>query len=193
MNWSKFFIGELLMANYNVTITTGSGSQAMQRGTYSVEAVARGYDVSTLEPKTFTATDSEASETFTLTANGTLTINVNETGAAGGTPITAGSLIMTDETGANDYGSAVTIGADGNAVFNNVPYGDAGTPFTLYFRQIASDDTHNPYVGVITVEMTEQAQTQYVQNTAIAVQTFTLTDATYGMPIDGSLNFTANA
>ncbi len=178
------------MANYNVTITNGSGSQAMQKGTYNVSATAAGYDVSTLTPTTFTATESAGSETFTLTANGTLTINVNETGAAGGTPITAGSIIMTDATGTENYGSAITIGADGNAVFNNVPYGDAGTPFQLYFKQLATDDTHNIFEGVISVSMTAQTQTEYVQNTPIAEQTFTLTDATYGMPINGTLNFT---
>ncbi len=181
------------MANYNVTITNGSGSQAMQSGTYNVTATASGYDASTLSPTTFTATANAGTGAFTLSANGTLTFNVNETGAAGGTPITSGSLIMTNATGTEDYGQAVTIGTDGNAVFANVPYGDAGTPFTLYFRQLSSDDDHNPYEGVITVQMTAQTQTEYVQNTAIAEQTFSLTDANYGLPITGTLNFTANA
>ncbi len=181
------------MANYNVTITNGTGSQNMQKGTYDVTATAVGYENATLSPTTFTATESEGSQSFTLTADGTLTINVNETGATGGTPITAGSIVMTDATGTTDYGSAVTIDADGNAVFNNVPYGSTGTPYQLYFRQISSDDDHNVFEGVITVSMTAQTQTAYVQNTATAVQNFTLTDATYGMPIDGTLNFTSNS
>ena len=180
------------MANYNVTITNGSGSQNMKAGTYNVTATANGYDTSTLTPKTFTATDSTGTQAFTLTATGTLTINVNETGAEGGTPITAGSIIMTDSTGNVEYGTAVTIDSSGNAVFNNVPYGDADTPFTLYFKQLSTDDDHNIFDGVITVSMTAQTQTAYVQNTAIALQTFTLTDATYGMPIDGALEFTSN-
>ncbi len=181
------------MANYNVTITDGTGSEAMKRGTYTVSATATGYDTSTLTPTTFTATDSAGSQSFTLSANGTLTINFNETGAAGGTPITSGSVIMTNEDGTTDYGTAVNISATGDAVFNNVPYGDAGTPFLLYFRQIESDDTHNPFEGVISVSMTSQTQTEYVLNSAIAQQTFTLTDANYGLPIDGTLNFTENA
>ncbi len=180
------------MANYNVTITNGAGSQAMQRGTYSVTATANGYDTSTLDPKTFTATDNEGSQSFTLTANGTLTFNVNETGAEGGTPITSGTIVMTDETGNTEYGQPVTISATGDAVFANVPYGDAGTPFKLYFKQLTSDDTHNIYDGVIAVDMSSQTQQEYIQNTAIAVQTFTLTDSTYGMPIDGSLTFTGD-
>lgn len=181
------------MANYNVVITDGTGSQAMQRGTYSVTATATGYDPSTLEPKTFTATDAESTQVFTLTANGTLTINVNETGAAGGTPITSGTIVMTDETGATEYGQPATINASGDAVFDNVPYGTTGEPFQLYFKQLTTDEDHNIFEGVINVAMTAETQTAYVQNTASAVQTFTLTDSTYGMPIDGSLNFTSDS
>ncbi len=178
------------MANYNVTITNGVGSQIMQTGTYDVTAQANGYDVSTLTPKTFTATDTGATQAFTLTANGTLTFIVNETGAEGGTPITSGSIVMTDATGATEYGQPVTIGADGTAVFDNVPYGTATEPFRLYFKQLSSDDTHNPFEGVISVQMTEQTQTEYIQNTAAAEQNFTLRDANYDLPIDGTLTFT---
>ncbi len=181
------------MANYNVTITNGTGSQAMQAGSYDVTATANGYDVSTLAPTTFTATDTSSTQAFTLTANGTLTFIVNETGAAGGAPITSGSLVMTDETGTTEYGQPVTIGADGNAVFNNVPYGSTTEPFQLYFKQLSTDDAHNPFDGVISVSMTSQTQTEYVQNTAAAVQTFNLTDANYNLPIDGTLEFTENA
>ena len=181
------------MANYNVTITNGTGSENMQKGVYTVSATANGYDTSTLTPTTFNATENEGSENFTLSANGALTINFNETGAAGGTPITSGSVVMTDSTGNTEYGSPVTISATGDAVFNNVPYGDAGSPFQLYFKQLSTDDDHNIFEGVISVAMTAQTQTEYVQNTANALQTFSLTDATYGMPIDGTLTFTANS
>ncbi len=181
------------MANYNVTITNGNGSQAMQKGTYTVSATANGYDTSTLDPKTFTATENAGSQAFTLSANGTLTFIVNETGADGGTPITSGSIVMTDSTGNTEYGTPVTIGADGNAVFANVPYGTTDAPFTLYFKQLSTDENHNIFEGVITVSMTAQTQTEYIINTPIAEQTFTLTDANYsGLPIDGSLDFTGN-
>ncbi len=181
------------MANYNVTITNGSGSQVMQKGTYDVTAEAAGYDVSTLSPTTFTATENAGSQAFTISANGTLTINVNETGAAGGTPITSGTLVMTDATGNTEYGQAVTIDASGNAVFENVPYGSTTEPFQLYFKQLTTADGYNIFEGVIPVSMTAQTQTEYVQNTAAAEQTFTLRDANYDMPIDGTLNFTNNA
>ncbi len=178
------------MANYNVTITNGSGSQVMQAGSYTVTAEATGYDVSTLSPTTFTATTSEGSQAFTLSANGTLTLNVNETGAAGGTPITSGTIVMTNADGSVEYGQAVTIDANGDAVFENVPYGTATEPFQLYFKQLTTADGYNVYDGVISVAMTAQTQTEYVQNTAAAEQTFTLTDANYDLPIDGALTFT---
>ncbi len=180
------------MANYNVTITNGSGSQVMQRGAYAVTAEAAGYDVSTLSPTTFTATDSPATQAFTISANGTLTLVVNDTGAAGGTAIAGGTFVMTDATGAEEYGSTVTVGANGEAVFENVPYGSTDQPFPLYFKQLTAAEGYNPVEGVISLSMTAQTQTEYVQNTAAAEQTFTLTDANYGMPIDGTLNFTQN-
>ncbi len=181
------------MATYNVTITNGTGSQAMQIGTYDVTATATGYDVGTLEPKTFTATGSPATQAFTLSANGTLTFIVNDTGAAGGTPITSGTIVMTDETGTTEYGQPVTVGADGTAVFANVPYGSTDQPFQLYFKQLTTADGYNVFDGVISVSMTAQTQTEYIQNTAAAEQTFTLRDANYDMPIDGTLTFTENA
>ncbi len=180
------------MANYNVTITDGTGSQQVQNGTYNVSATVTGYDESTLAPQTFTADGTPSTNAFTISANGTLTFNVNETGAAGGTPITAGEIVMTNQDGSVQYGTPVAIGADGNAVFDNVPYDAAG--YTLYFRQLSSDDTHNPVTDVITVNMTSQTQTEYVENTAAAVETFTLTDANYpGLPVNGTLNLTEQA
>ena len=180
------------MANYNVTITNGQGTSSMKAGNYSVTATeAAGYDLTTLTPTTFTATESQGSASFTLSASGTITLVVNETGAQGGTPVQSGSIVMTDQSGSTEYGSPVTINSSGTAVFNNVPYGSSQTPFTLYFKQLSTDETHNPYVGVITVSMESNTQTEYVLNSPIAEQTITLTDANYsGMPIESaSLSF----
>lgn len=174
------------MANYNVQITNGQGSENMKKGTYSVSVSANGYEATTLSPTTFTATESAGSGSFTLSADGVLTLIFNETGASGGTPITGGSVVMTDSTGATEYGSAVNIDATGQAVFNNVPY-SSGTPYVLYFVQKATDDDHNVYEGVITVNMASAAQTEYVLNSPIAAQSFTLTDANYaGLPVAGA-------
>ena len=179
------------MANYNVQITNGSGSQAMKRGNYSVTVTANGYDATSLSPETYAVSDAEGTGTFTVSANGVLTLVFNETGAAGGTPVTAGSVVMTDSTGNTEYGSPVTITAQGEAVFNNVPYSSA-SPYALYFKQTASDDTHNPIETVISVSMSEASETQYVLNSPIAVQTFSISDVNYsGLPIaDATLTFT---
>ena len=180
------------MANYSVNITNGSGTQNMKAGTYSVTVVADGFDATSLTPASYVVSDATGTGTFTVSATGTLTFNVNETGAQGGTPITAGTIVMTDSTGNTEYGSAVSIDATGNAVFNNVPFGDATTPYVLYFKQLTSDDAHNVYSGVITVNMSSNTQTEYVLNNPIAQQTFTLTDATYtGLPVsNATLTFT---
>ena len=180
------------MSNYNVTITNGHGSANMKAGTYTVSATeANGYDVTTLSPTTYTATTAHGTGTFTLSATGTLTFVVNETGAQGGTPVTSGTIVMTDETGSVEYGTAVSISATGEAVFNNVPHGTTGTPYTLYFKQLTTDKNHNIHEGVITVSMTSENQTEYIENTPTAEQTITLTDANYeGLPIENAtLNF----
>ena len=171
------------MANYNVTITDGVGSESMKKGNYSVTVVANGYEATTLSPDAFTAADTAGTGAFTLSANGTLTLTFNETGASGGTAVTSGSVVMTDSAGTTEYGSPVTIGATGEAVFTNVPY-NADTPYVLYFVQKTTDAGHNVFDGVITVNMSEAAQSQYVVNLPIAEQSFTLTDANYsGLPI----------
>ena len=184
------------MANYNVTITNGTGSQAMNLGEYSVSAVyAPGYDMSSLNPTSYTATDSSPTGAFTLSANGTLTIVFNETGEEGGTPITSGTVVMTDSTGETQYGSVVNIDAQGTATFNNVPYGSAQAGYTLYFKQLTSDEDHNIYQSVFAVGMGAQTQTEYIINTPKAIlQNITLTDANYtGLPVaNATLEFTQN-
>ena len=171
------------MANYNVQITNGAGSQQMKSGNYAVTATASGYEATTLSPTVYTATGSEGTGAFTLSANGVLTLIFNETGASGGTPVTSGTVVMTDAAGTTQYGSPVSISATGEAVFNNVPY-DTETPYVLHFVQLTTDDGHNVYSGVITVNTSAATQTEYVVNAPIAAQNITLTDANYsGLPV----------
>ncbi|MBR4270366.1 MAG: hypothetical protein IKQ31_01655 [Clostridia bacterium] len=178
------------MANYDVTITNGSGSARMKAGTYNVTATAQGYSATSLDPKTFTATASDGSQTFTLLAEGTLELIFNETGASGGTPITSGSVVMTDSTGSIEYGSAVNINSTGVATFANVPFGTSESPITLYFKQLSTDDSHEIESNIISVELSSATETQYVINVLLGEQTFTLSDSTYsGLPINGTLNF----
>lgn len=174
------------MANYNVTIINGSGSQTMETGEYTVSAIyAPGYDMSTLAPATYTATSTSSTGEFTISASGTLSIIFNETGEEGGNPINFGSVVMTDSTGETQYGEVVKIDSNGLATFNNVPYGSTQSAYTLYFKQLTSDDNHNIYPNVFAVGMGDQTQTEYIENTLKSVlQNFTLTDANYaGLPV----------
>lgn len=174
------------MAEYDITIIDGTGSENMNSGTYTVSAIyAPGYDMTTLEPTSYTVSSAGQTGEFTLSANGTLTITFNETGAQGGTPITSGSVVMTDSTGQTQYGDPVEIDSNGEAVFNNVPYGSAQSAYTLYFKQLTSDENHNIYPEVFAVGMGDQTQQEYILNTPKSVlQNFTLTDANYaGLPV----------
>ena len=159
------------MANYDVTILNGQGSETMKAGEYSVSAIyAPGYDMETLSPTSFTATSSTQTGAFTISASGTLTITFNETGAAGGTPITSGSVVMTDSTGETQYGEVVEVDSTGTATFNNVPYGSEQSAYTLYFKQLTSDENHDPYPDVFAVGMGAQTQQEYVINTTLVFQ-----------------------
>lgn len=182
------------MSNYNVTIINGTGSQTMETGNYSVSAVyAPGYDMETLTPTSFTASSTSTTGAFTISASGTLTITFNETGAVGGTPITSGTVVMTDSTGTKEYGSPVEIDSNGTAVFNNVPYGSAQSAYSLYFKQLTSDENHNVFEDVFVVGMGDKTQQEYILNTLkSSLQNFTLTDANYtNLPIDNAvLEFT---
>ncbi len=178
------------MADYIVTITNGTGSEFLPAGNYNVAAAVTGYD-GALDPTAFTATTSTGAQAFTLAATGTLTLTVNETGASGGTPVTAGTFIRCSQDGLTEYGTAKTIDGSGICVFDHVPFGDVGSPYTFYIKQLTSDTTHNMHVGVIAIEMEGATQDEYVQNTAAAEQSFTFTDANYsGLNLSGTLTFT---
>ena len=178
------------MANYDVTITNGEGLQMMNIGAYSVSAIyAPGYDMTTLSLTIFTATQTAGSATFTISATGTLTITFNETGAEGGTPITSGTVVMTDSTGTTQYGQIIQIDSNGTATFANVPFGSAQSAYTLYFKQLTTDESHNIYENVFAVGMGAETQQEYIINEPKAVlQNFTLTDANYtNLPIHNAV------
>ncbi len=177
------------MAQYNVTITNGSGKINLPAGKYTVTSNIPGY-TGTLTPTTFTATTSAGSQDFTLSATGTLTLNANETGALGGTPIKGGTFIRCSQDGLETYGTEKTVNSSGICVFNNVPYGSTGSPQTFYIKQLTSDATHNIKTEVITINMENQTSDVYVQNNLIAEQQFTLADPNYsGNNLNGTLTF----
>ena len=88
------------MARHTIPITNGKGSIELVTGTYNAQAVAGGYDASTLDPKSVTIIDGTPTYAFTISAKGTLTLHVTDTGDPNtGVQIIGAKFIRTDSTG----------------------------------------------------------------------------------------------
>ena len=102
----------------------------------------------------------------------------------------SGIFIRCNSDGTETYGTAKTIDAMGACTFDFVPFGTAEAPIHVYVKQLTLDETHNVHPGVVAVSMSEPNQTQYVQNTPDAFQSFTFADANYaGLNLNGTLTF----
>ena len=168
-----------------INITNGVGTSDVINGTYNVTADVTGYDNSSINPDSVTIDAQTNTYSFTIAADGTLTLHVSEDGTAAGTPIVGATFIRTDSEG-NEYGDAITSDASGNAVFNNVPYDATNAP-TIYFKQTASDGDHEFDSNVQSTTLTSQTSTVEITNALGATRTFNLTDANYsGLPIDNA-------
>ena len=171
-----------------ITITNGVGTTDIINGNYTVTADVTGYDSSSILPSTVDVVAGTDSYSFTIAATGTLTLHVTETGQAGGTVVAGATFIRTDSSG-NEYGSLVTSDANGDAVFNNVPFADSGAP-TIYYKQTASDGNHEFDNTIQNTTLTTSTETIQIQNALGATRTINLTDANYqNLPIDnGTIN-----
>ena len=173
-----------------VTITNGTGQTELINDTYTVTAEVTGYDNASLTPSSITVDAATDTYAFTISATGTLTLHVTDTGTTAGTPIVGATFIRTDSTG-TEYGSVITTDTEGNAVFNNVPFADTGAPL-VYYKQTASDGDHEFDSTVQSTSLTTQTETIEIINTPGATRTINLTDANYeNLPIEtGSLTLT---
>lgn len=173
-----------------ITITNGSGTASLINDTYAVTANVGGYDNSSINPASVSIVNGTNSYAFTIAATGTLTLHVTEDGTAQGTPIVGATFVRTDSSG-NEYGSVITTDAQGDAVFNNVPFADTGAPL-IYYKQTASDGNHEFDATVASTTLTASTETIEIQNTIGATRTINLTDANYNnLPIDNAtLTFT---
>lgn len=173
-----------------ITITNGTGEAEVINGTYTVTADVTAYDNTSIDPSSITVDQATNSYAFTISATGTLTLHVTDTGISTGTPIVGATFIRTDSSG-NEYGTAITTDNNGDAVFNNVPYATTGAP-TIYFKQTASDGDHEFSTEIQTTTLTTQAATVEIQNAPGAVRTFSLTDANYtNLPVStGTITLT---
>ena len=173
-----------------ININNGTGTGELINDTYSVSASVLGYDNSSIDPSSVTITSNENTYSFTISANGTLTLHVTEDGTQGGTPVVGATFVRTDSEG-NEYGSEITTDNNGNAVFNNVPYAESNAPL-VYFKQLSSDGDHEFDNTVQNVTLTTETYTEELENVPGATRTINLTDANYAnLPIEsGELTFT---
>ena len=172
-----------------VDITNGTGTVELINDTYTVTADVPGYDNSTINPSSITVDAATNTYAFTISSTGTLTLHVTDTGTTSGTPIVGATFIRTDSKG-NEYGTVITTDAQGNAVFNNVPYDATNAPL-IYYKQTASDGDHEFDGTVQSTSLTTQTATVEIINQPGATRTINLTDANYeNLPVDGSLTLT---
>ena len=172
-----------------ITITNGVGTGELINGKYSVTAEVPGYENTTIDPDSVSITEGTNAYTFTISANGTLTLHVTEDGTSSGTPVVGATFIRSDAEG-NEYGSAITTDASGNAVFSNVPWAATSAPL-VYFKQTASDGDHEFDTSVQSTSLTTQTETLEIENARGAQRTINLTDAHYeNLPLDGTMTLT---
>lgn len=170
------------MDEKTVTITNGTGSLALDTGTYSVTSNVPGYSDATINPDSVTITDQTSTYAFTIAATGTLTLHVTEDGTSSGTPIIGATFIRTSQDGSTTYGSVITTDSNGDAIFENVPFIDT-TGIDFYYKQTASDGNHSFVDTVQTTSLTTSTTTLQVENPVFNTYNFTLNDSNYNMPI----------
>lgn len=176
------------MARHTIPIKDGKGSIKLVTGTYNAQVVASGYDTSTLNPKSVTIVDETDTYAFTISATGTLTLHVTDTGDPNtGVQIIGAKFIRTDSTG-TIVGNEIITNQEGNAVFNNVPFAESGSN-TIYYKQILSDGGHTFDDTVKSITMTVESETVQITNPEAPVRNFTLMDASFpNIPIlDGQI------
>ena len=115
------------MGRHTIPITNGKGSIRLVNGNYKVSAVVEGYDPDSIEPKNVTIVEGTNTYTFTIKANGTLTLHVTDTGnPQTGVQVIGAKFVRTDSTG-NILSEEVITDTDGNAKFSNIPFATSGS------------------------------------------------------------------
>ena len=177
-----------MSVQHNIPITNGKGSLSLADGNYNVTAEVLGYDPSTLDPSSIEVVEGTNDYGFTISATGTLTLHVTDDGTDVGVLIEGATFYRCDAEG-NTYGDIITSTADGDAVFNHVPFSTDGTPPTIYFKQVSSDGEHTFSADLQNTTLQEQEVTIQISNPEATERTFTLTDKNYAnLPIaDGKL------
>lgn len=166
------------MGRHTIPKTNGKGSIRLVNGNYKVSAVVEGYDPDSIEPKNVTIVEGTNTYTFTIKANGILTIHVTDTGdPQTGVQVIGAKFVRTDSTG-NILSEEVITDTDGNAKFSNIPFTSSGS-ITIYYKQITSDGGHTFDDTVKSIVMNEQNKIVEITNPEAPLRNFTLTDASF--------------
>lgn len=172
-----------MSVQHNIQITNGKGSLALANGNYTITAEAFGYNPPSLDPSTIEIIEGKNEYSFTISATGTLTLHITDDGTAGGVPIEGATFYRCDAEG-NTYGDIITSNADGDAIFNNVPYSADVTPLSVYFKQVSSDGEHTFNAELQNTTLQNQEVTLQISNPDATERTFTFTDKNYAnLPI----------
>lgn len=173
---------------YTISITNGVGTGSVLNDNYSVTASVTGYDDTTIDPATLSVVEGTNDYALTIGATGTLTLHVTEDGTTTGTAVVGAKFYRCDSNGTT-YGDAITSDAQGDAVFNNVPYAADGAPL-IYYKQTESDGDHEFDDTLQNTSLSTESSTIEVQNSIAALRTFTVTDTNYAnLPIGtGTIN-----
>ena len=175
-----------------ISITNGVGTSDVINGNYDVTSEVTGYENTSISPSNVQIVEGTNTYAFTIAATGTLTLHVSEDGTSEGVPVLGATFIRTDSDG-NEYGDAITTDANGDAIFENVPYAETGAPL-VYYKQTASDGNHEFDDTVQSTTLTSQSETLEITNALGAIRTINLTDANYsGLPVDGTLTLNEEA
>ena len=169
----------------SIVITNGTGTGELINGTYSVTSTVTGYDNQSINPSSLNVVEGTNSYAFTISATGTLTLHVTEDGTISGTPIVGATFYRTDSSG-TEYGPIITTDSNGDAVFNNVPFDSTNAPL-IYYKQTASDGSHEFDNTVASTSLTSSTLTVQITNSPGATRTINLTDSNYSnLPIQSA-------
>ena len=178
---------------HRVPITNSLGSLEIVNGNYNVSAEVPGYDSTTLTPKSIEIVNDTETYNFTISATGTLTIHVADTGSSTtGIQIVGAKFIRTDYQG-NETGVEITTDTDGNAKFTNVPFSPSKSS-KIYFKQVSSDGKHTFSEELRSIEMKVNEEVVEIANPMAPLKRFTLMDSNFvNVPIeDGDLYLEEN-
>ena len=163
---------------YNIIITNGVGNENIENGQYTVTADVNGYNNLSIDPNTLNVVEGTNEYEFSISADGTLTLHVTDTGTVEGTAIVGAKFIRCDEIGTTTYGSEITTDSTGQAVLPNLAYASDNS-ITIYYKQTQGDGTHLYDETVKSVTLDTITKTVEVINPLPALRTIKLKDANY--------------